>query len=642
VKKLRNAEELQKLRQGMAAEMDRSQSCVRICMTGCRARGAEQVRDAFLKELKKEGLGDEVEIRETGCQGFCARAPVAVVDPQGIFYQGLTAEDVPEIVSQTLKEGKVVERLLYTDLLSNQKIRYERKVPFYQGQKKNVLRNCGIIDPTKVLHYIARGGYSALEKVLGGVSPEEVISQVTKSGLRGRGGAGFPTGRKWGFTRAAAGDVKYLVCNGDEGDPGAFMDRALLEGDPHSVLEGMLIAAYAIGAGTGYLYVRAEYPIAVEHLKIALAQAQELGLLGQNILGSGFDFEIKIKEGAGAFVCGEETALLASIEGRRGMPRPRPPFPAQSGLWGKPTNINNVETYANVPLIILNGAEQYANIGTQQSKGTKIFSLAGKINNTGLVEVPIGTPIKEVVFGVGGGVPRERKFKAVQMGGPSGGCVPEEHLDLPVDYGSLEAIGAIMGSGGMVVMDEDTCMVDTARYFLAFTQVESCGKCVPCRLGTKRMLEILTRITEGEGAEGDIELLVELAEGVKDSALCGLGQTCSNPVLTTIRYFRQEYEEHIKNHRCPAGVCKALISYYIDPEKCQACMICARQCPVDAIEGGKNQIHVIDQDLCTKCGTCIAACPPRFNAVKVLSGEPVPPPLPVAQRELKRAKGEKQ
>lgn len=641
MEKLRNAEELQNLGNQLVAEMNRSRSCVRICMTGCRARGAEQVRDAFIAELERQGLGDEVEIRETGCQGFCARAPVAVVDPQGIFYQELTPEDVPEIVSQTLKEGNVVERLLYVDLLSSQRITYERDVPFYQGQLKNVLHNCGIIDPKKISHYIARSGYAALEKALTGMSPEEVISQVTESGLRGRGGAGFPTGRKWGFTRAAPGDVKYIVCNGDEGDPGAFMDRALLEGDPHGIVEGMLIAGYAIGAGTGYLYVRAEYPIAVEHLKIALDQARELGLLGQDILGSGFDFEIRMKEGAGAFVCGEETALLASIEGRRGMPRPRPPFPAQSGLWGKPTNINNVETYANIPLIILNGADQYAAAGTEESKGTKIFSLAGKINNTGLVEVPIGISIRKVIFDVGGGVPGDRKFKAVQMGGPSGGCVPEEHLDLPVDYGSLEAIGAIMGSGGMVVMDEDTCMVDTARYFLAFTQVESCGKCVPCRLGTKRMLEILTRITEGQGTEEELALLIELAEGVKDSSLCGLGQTCPNPVLTTVKYFRNEYEEHILNRRCPARACKALISYYIDPQQCQACLVCLRQCPAEAIEGGKNRIHVIDQEKCTKCGICRDVCPARFSAVTAISGEPVPLPLPLSERAVVRAKGEK-
>ncbi|MBA7633243.1 Ion-translocating oxidoreductase complex subunit C [subsurface metagenome] len=559
MEKLRNAEQLQDLRNQLIAKMDPNKTCVRICMTGCRAYGAEQVRDAFEEELERQGLGNKVEIRDTGCHGFCARAPVIVIDPQGIFYQQVTPEDVPDIIWQTLKTGRVIERLLYPDPQSEQRITYERDVPFYKGQQRNVLRNCGVISPTNISHYIARGGYSALEKSLFKMVPEEIISQVTESGLRGRGGAGFPTGRKWSFVRASPSDVKYIVCNGDEGDPGAFMDRAMLEGDPHSVVEGMLIAAYAMGAETGFIYVRAEYPIAVEHLKIALAQAQELGLIGQNILGSGFDFEIRIKEGAGAFVCGEETALLASIEGKRGMPRPRPPFPAQSGLWGKPTNINNVETYANIPSIILNGADWYASVGTEQSKGTKIFSLAGKINNTGLVEVPIGIPIRKVVSDIGGGVPRGRKFKAVQMGGPSGGCVPERYLDLPVDYGSLESIGAIMGSGGMVVMDETTCLVDIARYFLAFTQAESCGKCVPCRLGTKRMLEILTRITEGKGVEGDIELLTELAEEVKDTALCGLGQTAPNPVLSTIRYFRDEYEAHIRQKRCPAAACEALV-----------------------------------------------------------------------------------
>ena len=638
--KLRNVEELRDLRNKLIVEMDPNKTCVRICMTGCRAYGAEQIRDVFKEELERQGLGDKVEIRETGCHGFCARAPVIVIEPQGIFYQQLIPKDVPEIVSETLEKGQIIERLLYLEPRSDQRIAWERDVPFYKGQQKNVLRNCGVIDPTKILHYIARGGYSALEKALFSMGTEEIISQVTESGLRGRGGAGFPTGRKWSFVRASPGDVKYIICNGDEGDPGAFMDRAVMEGDPHRVVEGMLIAAYAMGAKAGYIYVRAEYPIAVKHLKMAITQAQEFGLLGENILGSGFDFEIRIKEGAGAFVSGEETALLASIEGKRGIPRPRPPFPAQSGLWGKPTNINNVETYANVPSIVLDGADWYASVGTEQSKGTKIFSLAGKVNNTGLVEVPIGIPIRKVVFDIGGGVPLGRKFKAVQMGGPSGGCVPERYLDLPVDYGSLETIGAIMGSGGMVVMDEDTCMVDTARYFLAFTQVESCGKCVPCRLGTKRMLEILTRITEGKGVEGDIELLTELAEGVKDSALCGLGQTCPNPVLTTVRYFRDEYDEHIRNHRCPAGVCKALISYYIDPDKCQACLICLRQCPVEAIEGGKKMVHVINQDKCTQCGICLSVCPPHFGAVRVISGEPVPPPLPTAERVVTRARGE--
>jgi NADH-quinone oxidoreductase subunit F len=637
VEKLRNTEALQSLRNELLASTDRDKSCVRICMTGCRAGGAEKVRDALREEVEKQGLGDEVDIRETGCQGFCAQAPVAVVDPQGILYRQLTPKDVPPIVSETLQGGGIVDRLTYPDPQSGQKIPYERDIPFYKGQQKEVLRNCGIIDPTNILDYIARGGYSSLEKVLGSMTPEDVISEVSKSGLKGRGGAGFLTGTKWGFLRNAPGDEKYLVCNGDEGDPGAFMDRALLEGDPNSVLEGMLIGAYATGATTGYAYVRAEYPIAVENLKIALTQARELGLVGRDILGSGLDFEITVKEGAGAFVCGEETALIASIEGKRGMPRPRPPFPAQSGLWGKPTNINNVETSANVPLVFLNGADQYARVGTEQGKGTKIFSLAGKIHNTGLVEVPIGITMREVIFDIGGGVPGGKKFKAVQMGGPSGGCVPEQHLSLPMDYGSLEAVGAIMGSGGMVVMDEDTCMVDTALYFLAFTQAESCGKCVPCRIGTKRMLEILTRITEGEGKEGDIELLTELAEGVRDTSLCGLGQLCPSPVLTTLKYFRDEYEAHIRNHECPAGVCKALIRHYIDPEKCQACLICLRNCPGGAIEGGKNIIHFIDQDICTQCGTCLSVCPPRFDAVKVISGEPVPPTRPAEERVLVRA-----
>jgi NADH-quinone oxidoreductase subunit F len=637
VEKLRNTEALQSLRNELLASTDRDKSCVRICMTGCRAGGAEKVRDALREEVEKQGLGDEVDIRETGCQGFCAQAPVAVVDPQGILYRQLTPKDVPPIVSETLQGGGIVDRLTYPDPQSGQKIPYERDIPFYKGQQKEVLRNCGIIDPTNILDYIARGGYSSLEKVLGSMTPEDVISEVSKSGLKGRGGAGFLTGTKWGFLRNAPGDEKYLVCNGDEGDPGAFMDRALLEGDPNSVLEGMLIGAYATGATTGYAYVRAEYPIAVENLKIALTQARELGLVGRDILESGLDFEISVKEGAGAFVCGEETALIASIEGKRGMPRPRPPFPAQSGLWGKPTNINNVETSANVPLVFLNGADQYARVGTEQGKGTKIFSLAGKIHNTGLVEVPIGITMREVIFDIGGGVPGGKKFKAVQMGGPSGGCVPEQHLSLPMDYGSLEAVGAIMGSGGMVVMDEDTCMVDTALYFLAFTQVESCGKCVPCRIGTKRMLEILTRITEGEGKEGDIELLTELAEGVRDTSLCGLGQLCPSPVLTTLKYFRDEYEAHIRNHECPAGVCKTLIRHYIDPEKCQACLICLRNCPGGAIEGGKNIIHFIDQDICTQCGTCLSVCPPRFDAVKVISGEPVPPTRPAEERVLVRA-----
>lgn len=557
--KIRTADELDSLRQSIIQETDPDKSCVRICMTGCRAYGAEEIRDAFNEEISRRGLEDKVEIRETGCHGFCARAPVIVIEPQDIFYQQLTADDVADIVEKTLVKGDIVDRLVYVDPMTGEKIPFAHDVPFYKGQTKNVLRKCGIIDPTNLSHYIARDGYAALSKVLTTMSPEQVIGTVEGSGLRGRGGAGFPTGRKWRLVRSAAGDTKYVVCNGDEGDPGAFMDRAVLEGDPHSVLEGMLIAAYAIGAKVGYIYVRAEYPIAVEHLKIAISQAEELGFLGENILGSEFSFEIRIKEGAGAFVCGEETALLMSIEGERGMPRPRPPFPAQSGLWGKPTNINNVETYANITSIILNEADWYAKMGTEASKGTKIFSVAGKINNTGLVEVPIGIPVRKVVFDIGGGIPKGRKFKAVQMGGPSGGCVPERHLDLPIDYGSLEAIGSIMGSGGMIVLDENTCAVDIARYFLSFVQSESCGKCTPCRLGTKVMLDTLTRITQGEGCEGDIELLESLGEQVRDTSLCGLGRTCPNPVLTTIRYFRDEYEAHIKEKRCPAASCEALV-----------------------------------------------------------------------------------
>jgi NADH-quinone oxidoreductase subunit F len=528
-------------------------------MTGCRAYGAEEARDAFLHEIRSRGLEEKVEIRETGCHGFCARAPVAAIDPLDIFYQQFSAEDVPEIVSETIEKGRIVDRIAYPDPLTQEAVPHRSDIPFYKGQTQIVLRNCGKIDPRSIEQYIARDGYAALSRVLSSMKPQEVVDEVKKSGLRGRGGAGFPTGVKWSFFAAARGGTKYLICNADEGDPGAFMDRAVLEGDPHSVMEGMLIAAYATGATHGYVYVRAEYPIAVEHLLIATKQARELGLLGENILGSGLSFDLTIKEGAGAFVCGEETALIASIEGRRGTPRPRPPFPAQSGLWGKPTNINNVETFANISSIILKGADWYAAMGTESSKGTKIFSLAGRINNTGLVEVPIGVPLHEVIFKVGGGIPRGRQFKAVQMGGPSGGCVPMKFLNLPIDYGSLESVGAIMGSGGMVVMDQNTCMVDVARFFLSFTQSESCGKCVPCRLGTKRMLEILTRITMGEGREGDIELLEEVGNSVKDASLCGLGQTSANPVLSTIRHFRNEYEAHIRYKRCPSGVCDALV-----------------------------------------------------------------------------------
>ncbi len=552
--------ELEEYRRDLLRGQNPRKRCLRICMTGCRAYGAMEVRDALIGEVKSRGLEDEVEIRQTGCQGFCARAPVMVLDPEDIFYQQVTPEDVSSIVSQTLMQGKVVERLLYFDLKREKPIPRSAEIPFYSGQVKNILDNCGKIDPLNLDHYILNNGYAGLSKVLREMTPEQVIDMVERSKLRGRGGAGFPTGRKWRFTRNSPGQEKYLICNADEGDPGAFMDRAVLEGDPHTVLEGMLVGAYAIGAHKGYVYVRAEYPIAVEHVKAAVAQAEERGLLGKNILGTGLSFEVEVKEGAGAFVCGEETALMASIEGRRGMPRARPPFPAQSGLDGKPTNINNVETLANIRPIILKGVDWYTSFGTEESKGTKIFSLAGKVNNTGLVEVPIGISIRKVVFDIGGGIPKGRRFKAVQMGGPSGGCVPERHLDMPIDYGSLQSIGAIMGSGGMVVMDENNCMVEIARFFLSFTQSESCGKCSPCRLGTKEMLQILTRITRGEGSEKDLRMLRDVGKVVRETSLCGLGQTCPKPVLSTLQYFADEYEAHIKEKRCPAAVCEALVT----------------------------------------------------------------------------------
>ncbi len=569
MERLKSVSELSSYRDSLLRQSRQPKTCVRVCTTGCRAHGALEVRDALLAEVASQGLEERVEVRDTGCHGFCAKAPVIGIDPGGISYQEVTVEDVSEIVSLTLLKGELVERLLYHDGNNGSTIPEAKLIPFYKSQTKNVLRNCGQVDPKDIRHYIARDGYAALAKMLAGISPEQVIEAVTAAKLRGRGGAGFPTGTKWRVTRQAPGDFKYVICNADEGDPGAFMDRAVLEGDPHSVIEGMLIAAYAIGAGAGYIYVRAEYPIAIEHLSIATSQAEELGLLGDNILGTGFDFRIFIRKGAGAFVCGEETALIASLEGKRGMPRPKPPFPAQSGLEGKPTSINNVETYANVPEIILSGAEAYSQIGTEESKGTKIFSLSGKINNTGLVEVPIGTPLSTIIYDIGGGIPHGKKLKAVQTGGPSGGCIPAQFTDVPVDYSSLAQLGSIMGSGGMVVMDEGNCMVDVVRYFLSFTQDESCGKCVPCRLGTKQMLEILTRITQGEGHDEDIDTLLTIAEMVRECSLCGLGRTCPNPVLTSIKYFRHEYESHIKEKKCPAAVCDALM---ISP--------CQHVCPV--------------------------------------------------------------
>ncbi len=599
-----------------------SQGVVFVCQgTGCISSKSDQISSAFEREIAQLGLADRFKVNFTGCHGFCQQGPIVHIEPEGIFYTYVEVEDVPEIVQSHLRDGKPVERLFYRDPVTGEPVPYHRDVRFYKKQQRIVLRNCGSICPEDIDDYLAAEGYQALRKVLFEMSPEEVIEEVKRSGLRGRGGAGFPTGLKWEFCRKAPGDVKYMICNADEGDPGAFMDRSVLEGDPHAVLEGMLIAAYAIGATEGYIYCRAEYPLALERLRIAMRQMREYGLLGQNILGSDFSFNIKIKEGAGAFVCGEETALMASIEGKRGMPRPRPPFPAQSGVWGKPTNINNVKSLASIPVIISRGADWFAGIGTERSKGTAVFALTGKIANSGLVEVPMGTTLREIIYDIGGGIPDGKRFKAVQTGGPSGGCLPAEFLDLPVDYETLTQAGSIMGSGGMVVADEDTCIVDLAKFFLTFIQAESCGKCAPCRVGTRQMLDILERITRGEGEEGDIDKLQRLAETVRDGSLCALGGTAPNPVLTTIKYFRDEYETHIKEKRCPALVCRELISYYILPHKCQGCMFCRMNCPAEAIKGGKRMVHVIDQDKCTKCGTCLDICPTRFSAVIKVSGE---------------------
>ncbi|NLP38018.1 MAG: NADH-quinone oxidoreductase subunit NuoF [Firmicutes bacterium] len=580
--------------------------------TGCISSGSLAVKEALLNELEKRGIADQFEIVTSGCHGFCEQGPIVIVHPEDIFYCRVQAEDVPELVEEYLVNGRVVDRLLFKDPISGEAVKNHMEIGFYAKQSRRVLHNCGVIDPENVDEYLAQGGYEGLKNALQ-MSPVEVIEEVKKSGLRGRGGAGFPTGLKWEFTYKAQGDKKYVVCNADEGDPGAFMDRSVLEGDPHAVIEGMLIAAYAIGADEGYVYVRAEYPLAIKRLRLAIEAANRLGYLGKNIMGTDFSFQLKIKEGAGAFVCGEETALLASIEGERGMPRPRPPFPANSGLWGKPTCLNNVETFANIPLIFRIGVEEYTKVGTERSKGTKIFALTGKINNTGLAEVPMGITMREIIFDIGGGIKGGKKFKAVQIGGPSGGCLPEEQLDLPVDYDSLTAAGAMMGSGGLVIMDEETCMVDLARFFLTFTQKESCGKCTPCREGTKRMLEILERITQGNGEDGDLEMLEELATTIKDSSLCGLGQTAPNPVLSTLRYFREEYEEHIYEKKCRAGVCTNLVSYFILPDKCVGCTVCARNCPVNAISGERKAPHEIDQSVCIKCGVCYEKC--KFDAI---------------------------
>ena len=602
----------------LVAAIDPVRPCITVCGgTGCRVYGSEKVWNAFRDEIERQEVNATVEfdVKVTGCHGFCEKGPLVVIHPQGILYTHVGAKDVPEIVSQTVVEGKTIERLLYEEPQTGEKIELEERIPFYRHQHRLILDLNGALDPMNIDEYIALGGYTSLSKVLASMTPVEVIETIKASGLRGRGGAGFPTGVKWELCRKQPSEVKYVICNADEGDPGAYMDRSIMEGNPHRVLEGMIVGAYAIGTQQGYVYIRNEYPLAVKHLKKAIDQAEEYGFLGKNILGSGFKFSISIKLGSGAFVCGEETALMASIEGRVGEPRPRPPYPAESGLWGRPTNINNVKTWASVPIIIDKGADWYARIGTEDSKGTMIFSVVGNINNTGLVEVPMGISLRELIFDIGGGIPNGKALKAAQIGGPSGGCIPAEHLDAKVDYESLTGLGAIMGSGGMVVADEDTCMVDFARYFMAFTQEESCGKCVPCRIGTRAMLATLERICAGQGQPGDIDYLLELGEEIKRSSLCGLGQTAPNPVLSTLRYFRDEYEAHILDDTCPSKICKGLITYSVIPENCTGCMVCLRNCPADAIRGEKKEVHVIDIDACTRCGTCATLC--KFDAILV-------------------------
>ena len=618
---MKTLEEIHQIREQKRKELDlrvntaadTREKHILVCRgTGCTSSNSPDIIDNFRKILKEKNI-QNVRVIRTGCFGLCAKGPIVIVRPEDTFYAMVTPDDCREIIEKHIEKGEIVERLLCKDL-DNKMVKRLDELNFYKKQKRIALKNCGVIDPEQIDEYIAFDGYKALEQVLTSMTPEEVINEISESGLRGRGGAGFPTGKKWLFTSQAKSDKKYVVCNADEGDPGAFMDRSILEGDPHSVLEAMEIAGYSVGADKGYIYVRAEYPIAVQRLQVAIEQARDYGLLGKNIFGTNFSFDIEIRLGAGAFVCGEETALLESIEGRRGQPRLKPPYPANSGLWGKPTLINNVETFANITRIILNGAKWYASIGTEKSKGTKVFALGGNVNNIGLVEVPMGTTLREIVFDIGGGIPNGREFKAAQTGGPSGGCIPSEHLDIPIDYESLSSIGSMMGSGGLIVMDDSKCMVNISKFYLDFTVSESCGKCTPCRIGTKRMSELLEKICNGEADEDDLYKLEKLALNIKESSLCGLGQTAPNPVLSTLKYFRDEYMEHIKYKRCRAGQCKALANIEIDPEKCRGCGICQRNCPVNAITGEPGKPHKIDPYICIKCGTCVEKCP--FLAIK--------------------------
>lgn len=616
MQKIRTISDLEDIRKSILQDKDSEKIIIRLCLsTGCRAQKSLKVNEALENEIKKYDLQNKIEIKKTGCHGFCEMGPIMVIEPANIFYCNVKPKYVGDIISETALNGNVINRLLWKDPLTKELTKTEKDFPVYRKQRKNVFYNSGKIDPTDIEDYIAVGGYLAIGNALVSMTPSEVVETVVSSALRGRGGGGFPTGLKWKICSAAPGDIKYIIANGDEGDPGAFMDRSLMEGDPHAIIEGMIIAAFAIGANQGFIYIRKEYPIAIDHLSIAIKQAEEYGLLGNDILGTGFNFTIKIDRGAGAFVCGEETALMISIEGRSGIPRPRPPYPAFEGLWGKPTVINNVETFANIPKIILKGADWYSSIGTSTSKGTKIFSLVGKVRNTGLIEVEMGTTLREIIFDIGGGVRKGKRFKAVQTGGPSGGCIPISRIDIPVDYDSLKEAGAIMGSGGMIVMDETSCMVDVARYFINFLLFESCGKCVPCREGLKQMHQILTNICEGQGEKGDIEMLTQLADFMITASLCGLGGTAPNPVLSTIRYFRDEYDAHIYDKKCSAGVCKNLFEYVIDEELCNGCTICKLKCPEKAISGKKKKPHSINPQLCIKCGICFNLC--KREAVRV-------------------------